>query len=204
MAYRSKRVYVDGEVKLPGIVQMDDIPLSLPEAINRAGGVTALGDQSRISVTRAGKTHWVDMTRLTASGIDPSRIMLSNGDMLRVSPRDESKVFVLGEVTKPTTLALRNGRLSLSEALGEAGGVNPQTADASQVYVIRNANDAQPIIYHLDAQSPVMFALAENFELKARDVIYVDAISMVRYNRVIGLILPTAQTIWYIDRIRRQ
>lgn len=198
--YRSKRVYVDGEVKVPGIVHIDDIPLSLPEAINRAGGVTALGDQSRISVTRAGKTYWVDMTRLTASGIDPSRIMLSNGDMLRVSPREESKVFVIGEVIKPATLTLRNGRLSLSEALGEAGGVNPYTADAKQIYVIRNANDTQPVVYHLNARSPVMFALAENFGLKARDVVYVDGAPMVRFNRVLGLILPTAQTITLINR----
>ena len=120
--------------------------------------------------------------------------------MLRVSSREESKVFVIGEVTKPTTLTLRNGRLSLNEALGEAGGVNPQTADANQVYVIRNANDAQPTIYHLDAHSPVMFALAESFELKAKDVVYVDAASMVRFNRVISLILPTAQTLTIINR----
>lgn len=200
MSYRSKRVYVDGEVKLPGIVPIDDIPLSLPEALNRAGGITALGDQSRITVTREGKTYPIDMTRLIADGIDPSRIMLGNGDMLRVSPRDESKVFVIGEVNKPVSLTLRNGHLSLNEALGEAGGVNPQTADANQVYVIRNANDAQPIIYHLDAHSPVMFALAESFELKARDVVYVDAASMVRFNRVISLILPTAQTLTIVNR----
>ena len=200
MSYRSKRVYVDGEVKLPGIVQIDDIPLSLPEALHRAGGITAQGDQSRITVTREGKTYQVDMIRLMADGIDPSRIMLSNGDMLRVISRDENKVFVLGEVTKPIALTMRNGRLSLNEALGEAGGVNQLTADATQVYVIRNANDAQPIIYHLNIGSPVMFALAEGFKLKSRDVVYVDATSMVRFNRVISLILPTAQSLTIVNR----
>lgn len=123
LSFRSKRIYLDGEVKLPGIVQIDNIPLSLPEALNRAGGITPLGDQSRITITREGKTYRVDLTRLTVDGIDPSRIMLSNGDMLRVSPRDESKVFVLGEVTKPVTLIMHNGRLSLNEALGEAGAL---------------------------------------------------------------------------------
>lgn len=197
LTYRSKRVYVDGEVKLPGIVQIDDIPMSLPEALNRAGGITALGDQSHITVTRGGKTYPIDLPALIADGINPSRIMLGSGDLLRVPPLDESKVFVIGEVVKPTTLTLHNGRLSLNEALGEAGGVNPQTADARQVYVIRNAADEHPLIYHLDAQSPVTFALAEGFELKAKDVVYVDATSMVRYNRVISLILPTAQTIYF-------
>jgi len=195
--FRSKHVYVDGEVRLPGIVQIDDIPLTLPEALNRAGGVTSLGDQSRITITRNGKTYLVDIPHLVENGINPSRIMLSNGDMLRVAPREESKVFVVGEVTKPTTLTLINGKLSLNEALGEAGGVNPQTGDANQIYVIRNAGDAQPIIYHLEAHSPATFALAESFELKAKDVVYVDATSLVRYNRVISLILPTAQTIYF-------
>ena len=200
MTYRSKRIYLDGEIKSPGIVAIDDIPLTLPEALSRAGGITPLGDQSRISVTRAGKTHWVDLSRLTRLGLDPTAIMLRNGDMVRVSPREESKVFVIGEVTKPVTLAMHNGRLSLNEALGEAGGVNPQTGDANQIYVIRNANDAQPIVYHLDAHSPVMFALAENFELKAKDVVYVDAAPMVRFNRIISLILPTAQTVTIVNR----
>lgn len=198
--FRSQRIYVDGEVKSPGIVPIDDLPLTLPEAINRAGGVTAAGDQSRISLTRAGKRYWIDMPRLVTQGIDPSQIMLNSGDMLRVAPSDESKVFVVGEVTRPTTLTLRNGRLSLNEALGEAGGINPLTANGHQVYVIRNANDAQPVVYHLDAQSPVMFAMAENFELKAKDVVYVDATSIVRFNRIISLILPTAQTITIINR----
>ena len=197
MSFRSKRVYVDGEVKLPGIVQIDDIPLSLPEAINRAGGFTTLGDQSRIKVTRKGKNYLVDMTRLIADGIDPSHIMLSNGDILRVSSLDESKVFVIGEVVKPISLTLRHGRLSLNEAIGEAGGVNPETANANQIYVIRNASAAQPIIYHLEAHSPVTFALAESFELRAKDVVYVDTASLVRYNRIISLILPTAQTFYY-------
>lgn len=200
MTYRSRRVYVDGEIKTPGLVAIDDIPLTLPEAINRAGGITPLGDHSRISITRAGKSYWIDLPRMSKLGMNPAAIMLGNGDMVRVSPREESKVFVVGEVSKPTSLMLRNGYLSLNEALGEAGGVNPQTGDANQIYVIRNANDARPTIYHIDAHSPAMFALAESFELKSKDVVYVDAAPMVRFNRIISLILPTAQTVTIVNR----
>jgi polysaccharide export outer membrane protein len=198
--YRSKRVYLDGEVKQAGLITVDDIPLTLPEALNRAGGITALGDQSRISIARADKVYWVDLPKLTKQGVNPSSILLKHGDMIRVSPRDESKVFVIGEVTKPVTLTMHNGSLSLNEALGEAGGVNTASGDANQIYVIRNASDAQPTVYHLGANSPAMFALAENFELKAKDVVYVDAAPMVRLNRIISLILPSAQTITIINR----
>jgi polysaccharide export outer membrane protein len=190
--YRSQRAYVDGEVKSPGIVPIDDIPLSLAEALNRAGGITPIGDQSRISIARAGKTFRVNLPRLIADGVDPSRVILANGDILRVYSRDDTKVFVVGEVNKPAALQMRNGRLTLSEALGEAEGVNPTTANASQIYVIRNASADEPLVYHLDAKSPVMLALAESFELKAKDVVYVDATAIVRFNRVMSLILPTA------------
>jgi polysaccharide export outer membrane protein len=200
LAYRSKRVYLDGEIKTPGIVAIDDIPLSLPEAISRAGGVTPLGDESRISIANAGKVHWVDLPRLTQAGLDPNSIILRNGDVVRVSPREESKVFVIGEVTKPVSLLMHNGHMSLNEALGEAGGVSQLTGNAGQIYVIRNANDTQPVLYHLDSHSPVMIGLAENFELKAKDVVYVDAAPMVRLNRIISLILPTAQTITIVNR----
>lgn len=200
IAYRSQHIYLDGEIKTPGMVAIDDIPPTLPEAIGRAGGITPLGDQSRISITRDTKTYWLNLPQLGRSNTNPSNIMLRNGDLVRVSPRDESKVFVVGEVNKPGALLMSNGHLSLNAALGEAGGLNSQSADGNQVYVIRNANDAQPLIYHLDAQSPVMFALAENFELKPKDVVYVDTSSLVRFNRVIGLILPTSQEITIVNR----
>ncbi len=200
MTYRSQRVYLDGEIKNPGIVAIDDIPLSLPEAIGRAGGITALGDQSRISISNAGKTHWVDLPRLTQLGLNPTTILLRNGDVVRVAPRDESKVFVIGEVTKPLSMTMHNGRLSLNEALGEAGGVSALSGNGAQIYVVRNANETRPTVYHLDAHSPVMLALAESFELKPKDVVYVDPAPMVRFSRIINLILPTAQTITIANR----
>lgn len=200
VTYRSQHIYVDGEIKAPGVVAIDDLPPTLPEVLSRAGGITALGDQSRISITREGHTYWVDLPQLSRNNSSPSNIMLRNGDLVRVSPRDERKVYVLGEVNKPGALPMINGRISLNSALGEAGGLNPATSDGNQVYVIRNANDQHPLVYHLDARSPVMFALAENFDLKPKDVVYVDTSSMVRFNRVVGLILPTSQEITIMNR----
>ena len=211
-AYRAGRVYVDGEVRIPGLQAINDIPMTLPEAISRAGGLTATADRATVAVTRKGATTLINMPQLAALGVNPSQIMLAAGDLVRVGSREDTKVYVLGEVTKPMTLPLRNGRLTLNEALGEAGGVNAVSGDPRQIYVVRsrdgdmstvtsanaNANadtvatPTSPEIYHLDASSPTAYALAEGFELKSRDVVFVDPVPLVLWNRVISLILPSA------------
>jgi len=208
--YRAGRVYMDGQVSTPGQQAINDIPMTLPEAISRAGGLTATADRARVVVTRTGVSTVVNLPQLTELGVNPSRIMLAAGDLVSVGHRDESKVYVLGEVTRTSALPLRSGRLTLNEALGESGGVSAVSGDPRQIYVVRSRNgsygsqgsnaDAStaavtpttPEIYHLDASSPAAYALAEGFELRARDVVFVDPVPLVRWNRVISLILPSA------------
>lgn len=196
-AYRSQRVYLSGEIKTQGIQAINDIPMTLAEALSRAGGVLPSGDASQIEVTREGVNYHVNLPLLVRKGVDPASILLATGDAVRVFARDDSKVFVLGEVTRPVTLTLRDGRMTLSEALGEAGGLNPLTSDGRQVFVVRGAagDGAQPQVYHLDARSPAAFILANNFQLQAKDVVYVDAAPLAVWSRVVSLIIPSALSV---------
>ncbi len=196
-SYRSKRVYMDGEVRTPGLQIFNDVPMTLTEALNRAGGFTAVGDRANIAVIRGGKSVIVNIPDLIAKGVNPSDVMLQNDDMVRVFAREDSKVFILGEVTRPTTLFLRNGELTLNEALGDAGGVSQMTGDARQVYVVRNINADTHQIFHLNAQNPSALALAENFQLKAKDVVFVDTSPVVRWGRVINNVVPSAQAAYF-------
>jgi polysaccharide export outer membrane protein len=190
-SFRSKRVYIDGEVKQPGVQPINDIAMTLMEAINRAGGMMPSADQSRIILIREGVSHPIDLPQLVQRGVNPSSIMLRNGDVLRIRSRDESKVFVSGEVVAPRALIMHNGRLSLNEALGEAGGINPLSGDASQVYVVRRSA-SEPIVYRLDAQAPGALAMAESFELDPKDLIYVAATPLTNWHRTISQIFPGA------------
>lgn len=194
-SFRSRRAYVDGEVRLPGTQIFTDVAMTLPEAISRAGGVTAVGDRSFLTLTRNEETTVIDLVRLQELGINPNRILLQSGDLVTVRHRDERKVFVMGEIVRPSALQMRNGRLTLNEALGEAGGPNLNTANTAQIYVIRNGAQGSPVIYHLNASSPTALALAETFPLRPRDVVYIDPVPLVQWNRIISLILPSAQTL---------
>lgn len=205
-AYRNGRIYVDGEVRVPGLQTLDDIPMTLPEAINRAGGFNEQADRSSIALTRKDKTIDINLPRLTRLGVNPNRILLANGDLLRVRNEDESKVFLMGEVYTPRALALHDGRLSLTEALGESGGPDPWTSDPSQIYVVRKlpvdlgGEESLPEIYHLDASSPRAFILANDFQLQARDVVYVDPAPVVRWNRFISNLIPSYNSLFINTR----
>ncbi|NMM28208.1 MAG: hypothetical protein HHJ12_13210 [Glaciimonas sp.] len=190
-AYRSKRIYIDGEVKTPGLQAINDVPMTLVEALNRAGGLLPTADQSRIVISRTEINYPINLLQLVQKGVNPASIMLVNGDVVRVLSRDESKVFVSGEVIVPRSLTMHNGRLTLNEALGESGGINPITGDGRQVYVVRKSSK-EPIVYKLDASVPGAMAMAEGFELHPKDVIYVAASPLANWNRSISLLLPGA------------
>lgn len=192
-SFRSRRAYVDGEVRTPGTQIFTDLPMTLSEAINRAGGFTAAGDRSFVTLTRNDVTTVIDLMRLQELGVNPNRILLQPGDLVTVRNREERKVFVMGEIARPSALTMRNGRLTLNEALGEAGGPNLGTSNPGQIYVIRNVGQESPALFHLNASSPTALALAENFPLQPRDVVYVDSVPLVQWNRIISLILPSAQ-----------
>jgi polysaccharide export outer membrane protein len=193
VAFRSKRAYVEGDVRAPGLQVFTDIPMTLAEALNRAGGFAPSGDRSGVVLTRDGKSIQLDLMSMAEAGIDPTRIPLKSGDMIMVRSRDESKVTVMGEVNLQTGVQMRNGRLSLNDALTEVGGVNLGTANPRQIYVIRNEANGLSI-FHLDARTPTALAMANGFALRPKDVVYVDPVPLVQWNRVLSLILPTAAT----------
>jgi polysaccharide export outer membrane protein len=194
-SFRSRRAYVDGEVRIPGTQIFTDVPMTLPEAINRAGGILPTGDRSLVQLTRASETYRIDLVLLQELGINPSRVLLESGDLITVRSREDNKVFVMGEISRPAALPMRNGRMTLNEAIGESGGPNLATANTRQIYVIRNTAQGTPAVFHLDAGSPVSLALAESFYLRPRDVVYIDPVPLVSWNRIVSLILPSASTV---------
>jgi polysaccharide export outer membrane protein len=190
-SFRARQIYVDGEVHTPGTLPLNDIPMTLYEAVNRAGGFAPTADQSRMVLVRGGRSYPLDLTGMLDKGLNPAKIALKSGDLLRIVARDDNGVFVMGEVNKPATaVPMKSGRLTLSDAIAQAGSLNNATADASEVYVIRDSTSATPQIFHLDARSPVSMILANQFELNPRDVVYVDGNGLVRFSRVLSLLLP--------------
>ncbi|CAB3750134.1 sugar ABC transporter substrate-binding protein [Burkholderia puraquae] len=194
-SFRSQQVYIDGEVRTPGAQPVNDVPMTLYEALGRAGGLSQSADQSRMTLVRDGETYSLDLSRMLRQGTNPADVVLAPGDLLHVPARSDYGVYVMGEVNKPArAVPLRDGRLTLSDALSQAGSVNAGTADAAQMFVIRGSGTDRPQVFHLDARSPVSMVLANEFELQPKDIVYVDGNGLVRFSRVLSLLLPGVNT----------
>ncbi len=192
--FNHKRVYVVGEVKNPSVRNITYIPPTMLEMINRSGGFTEEADRRNITLTRADKTYRVDLLALYENGDSSQNVLLEPGDVINVWDRALNKVFVLGEVNVPGSYIMHKHRKSLAEALSDAGGVNENTSNPGQIFVVRGT-EKQPEIFHLDARTPDALLLADRFPLQSRDVIYVDAANIVRWNRVINNVSNTVSTL---------
>lgn len=196
LLFRSQKVFVSGEVRNPAVYSVTDIPFTLAEAINRAGGFLPTADQSHLVVSRGDRTWSLDFLELMTRGNRIGQILLKDGDSVQVHHRDEDPVYLLGELRNPRSVPTYHGRLSLAQALSDAGGINTASAEARSIYVFRRGKTDNAVdVFHLDAYNPVAMVLADRFALQPRDVVYVDAGPLVRWNRVVSLLVPTVSAL---------
>jgi len=86
--------------------------------------------------------------------------------------RENNRAYVLGEVAAPGPLELGSGRVSLTDALSKAGGIEKN-------------------FFQLDAVSPTAFSWGTRFNLQSQDVVYVTSAPAARWGRIISKIIPS-------------
>ena len=120
---------------------------------------------------------------------------------IAVAGFNSQKVYLLGEITTPKAIKLTDIPLSLSNAIGESKGLNTNTSEGEDVFVIRQIPSQDPKIYRVDLSSPSGFLSAGNFYLTDNDIVYVNAKGTTRWNRVISQFFPFSSFLNSIDNL---
>lgn len=194
--YNSLRATVSGAVNKPGFVAFSETALTIPLAIAAAGGFAEEADPAGMQLRRGDKVYSINYMDAFNANLPLDKIVLQPNDQIYIPALSETqksdRVYVLGEVGHVGVVNLNHGTLSLVEALASAGGLSALYASSRSIYVMRNTSANSVDVYHLDAKNAIALAMADRFNLNAHDIVYVDASGLATWNRLLGLLKPSA------------
>jgi protein involved in polysaccharide export with SLBB domain len=177
---RMFRVYVLGEVKRPGPVDLH-APFRISAALDQAGGVNDNGSLRRIELREDGRVvRKVDLFAFMRLGRESENVILKEGQTIYVPPRKDV-VRCLGEVQNPGEYEILPGE-TVGDLIMLSGGFL-QTADTDHIVIESFADDDE-----LKTEE-ASFSSCKDRKLDARDGIMVpDRMSYrgARFVRVLG------------------
>jgi len=189
--FNSSKVYILGAVKTQLTIDLDQKPIKLIDAAIQASYNPNSADKNygnKALLRRDNQVYMIDINNIFQSADTKDNFYLKKNDVLFVD-RNSDALHIFGEVTKPGVY-FPNMEYSLTELISSAG-MNGLTANASKVYVIREDYDSflKINVFKLDIRDPINLVLGKRFMLKPKDIVFIPPTKLVKWNRVITLLL---------------
>jgi polysaccharide export outer membrane protein len=191
----SATVYVTGDVRRPGRVELSLQNERLLDAIGIAGGTVAQTQDMVVRITRGEREVEQRLDRVRAAS--PDNLELVPGDRIELVRQPQTYVM-LGAANKPSQVSFDQTNLTLAEAVGRAGGPNDASANPRAVFLFRydappasggvSPPEQRPIIYRLNLMDPSSYFLAQRFAMRDKDVLYVSNAKINRTAKFVSII----------------
>ena len=190
--FNSSKVYILGAVKNQLTINLNQKPIKLIDAAIQANYNPNSSDKNygnKGLLRRNNQVYKIDINNIFQSMDTKDNFYLKKDDVLFVD-RNSDALHVFGEVTKPGVY-FPNKDYSLTELISTAG-MDKLTANVSKVFVIReDYNSFLKInVFKLDVSNPINLVLGKRFILQPKDIIFIPPTKLVKWNRVISLLLP--------------
>jgi len=190
--FNSSKVYIVGAVRNQITINLDQKPIKLIEAAIKANFNPSAADKlygTKGLLRRDNKVYNIDLLNAFQSNDDKENFYLKKDDVVFID-RNSDAIHVFGEVTKPG-IYFPNMDYSLTELISTAG-LNQLTANAKKVYVIREKYNSflEVDVFQLDIKNPVNLIAGRKFLLHERDIVFIPPTEIVKWNRIISLLLP--------------
>jgi len=192
VSFSSSKVYVTGTVRNQLVIDMDDKPLRVLDALIRAN-VNTTGNDNLSStsgiIRRDNRVYEIDLMDAIKGTDSKENFYLKKDDVIFID-RNPNSILVFGEVDKPGSYFAYGG-YSLTQLISDSG-LSKLTADAKNIFVLRESFDEDLLInvYKMNIKNPINLITGRKFKLQKRDIIYIPPTELVKWNRVISLLLP--------------
>lgn len=199
MSKNTSAVTVVGEVNNSTMLPLTPKGERVLDAIASAGGVKQPINKVTLQLSRESKSHTIALETVIKDS--KQNIMLQRGDVLTAYFQPYSFTS-LGATGKNEEILFEANGITLAQALGRMGGIQDNRANAKGVFIFRFEDPALaqqskartpdgkvPVIYQVDMTNPSTFFLAQSFNLKNKDVVYVSNAPSVELQKFLNILI---------------
>jgi polysaccharide export outer membrane protein len=209
----SSVVSVLGDVNAPGVLPLNSVGERLLALVARAGGPKFEAVESYVTLQRNGQRVKVLLSHIVH---DPrENIFIRPNDVIFIT-REAPTFTALGALNQNifgfnSEIPFDVETLTLSQAIGKAGGLSDVQSDPGEIYVYRFEDrgfleklgidttrfilNKVPTIYHINLRDPSGLLLASGFQMRTKDVLYIANAKVVDYYKLLTLINNTTSTV---------
>lgn len=212
---RSTLVTVTGEAAQPARFALSRSSDRVLDAITRGGGSKWPPYETYVTLQRGGRTTMIYYNRLLNEA--SNNIFVQPGDVLSLS-RLMRSFMALGASGQNGFINFEAETLTLSQAVGRAGGILDSRGDPAQTFLYRTESrrtleamgydtsayprEQVPVIYRVNLRDPQSYFLASKFPMNDKDVLFVSNAQTVELTKFLQILQLSGNTVTDVDAAR--